>query len=720
MPISAQNSLLQLSPVQPIDLGFGQEDELALEKLRLMKQEFAETKRRNAVMEEQARQHEAGEMRRAELSLQQQREKAEAQARAKQEEQKRALMAEFQKYRDAGDVEGIHSLVPSMQAAGMNMDYLGDDEEGLPSFQIDFDGQAAQREEDARAAQAAPYGEEAPPGASGSFEEMYAAPEPTESAVQSLSRLGALGPGLTRGSLDEAPPENLSDEDLLGRAQAASAHYEANGEAMRAPDAPDIMGGIPKNVIDFGAQQESIKRRLDPALGALQRAYPDRMQDSVGETNAAAAGMALPATKSLELAKSLRAGPDAALADQFREEAATRKEKAAKEPKPLTRSEIDALAKGGEARAKETFDNQDIPGAFSRSKAASGIVKVLTDDDPNNDLAIAFELPNMLGSKGAQSNKDLAVALGLDAMSTIDQIVEKMTRIVKGGFTEMRKESLLGIIKDRVAKDDNLVYDFLDAIDTSAKETQDPDVARGLRDYAKRNVPKVYRDAWLEDKGIDPNSAELEGGGAQYDPTDVNEEADPNEGEPDMDTDDIEAELEAQAKKAGLDVKRILPLMRTESGGNPKAKNQSGSSARGLFQFTDETARHFGLKDADEYAELPAAKQIELGIKRFKAIGLGKDSTAEDYDLANAAPAYVGKPDDTVIEEYKSGTDFGDKVRAQNRGWIPADGGEITVGSIKAFYAKHRSGAAKEAAKKTDEKARSSADEDMLKDLSEQ
>jgi hypothetical protein len=34
-------------------------------------------------------------------------------------------------------------------------------------------------------------------------------------------------------------------------------------------------------------------------------------------------------------------------------------------------------------------------------------------------------------------------------------------------------------------------------------------------------------------------------------------------------------------------------------------------------------------------------------------------------------------------------------VREQNPGWVPPDGGEITVGSIKAFYQRGRGGGGK-------------------------
>jgi hypothetical protein len=91
----------------------------------------------------------------------------------------------------------------------------------------------------------------------------------------------------------------------------------------------------------------------------------------------------------------------------------------------------------------------------------------------------------------------------------------------------------------------------------------------------------------------------------------------PGDAGPTMPAGEIEEELMVQAEKAGLDFEQILPLMRTESGGDPTVKNKMGSSASGLFQFTDKTAKAYGLKSAAEYAALPPAKQIELGIRRF-------------------------------------------------------------------------------------------------------
>lgn len=170
----------------------------------------------------------------------------------------------------------------------------------------------------------------------------------------------------------------------------------------------------------------------------------------------------------------------------------------------------------------------------------------------------------------------------------------------------------------------------------------------------------------------------------------------------------------AQAAEAGLDYEQILPLMRTESGNDPTVRNRMGSSASGLFQFTDKTARAYGLKNAAEYAALPPAEQIALGIRRFKGLGLDENSDADDYAMANAAPGYIGRPDDTPIKEYASGTPDGDDVRAKNPGWVPPDGGEITVGSIKAFYRRHRGGGG---AKKTETAAKPGPKDQAALDL---
>jgi hypothetical protein len=255
------------------------------------------------------------------------------------------------------------------------------------------------------------------------------------------------------------------------------------------------MGSVPKNVIDTGAMQKQRAQRLGPVMENLVRGMPQAYQAETRANNEAALASGLPAEKAFAEARANRGLAETALRDERNNEAELAKAEKAAAPKQLSRKDIDILAKGGEARAKETFNNLALDEAPRRIQAAETMIELLKDERGGNDLAIAFELPNMLGSKGAQSNKDLAVALGIDAMSTVDQIKERLHGIIDGGFTELRKEDLIGIIQHKVDTDEESLYGFLDAIEESSAHATDPDVARGLRDYAERNVPPEYRDA---------------------------------------------------------------------------------------------------------------------------------------------------------------------------------------------------------------------------------
>lgn len=684
MAINPQGLMQRLSPLASLDFGAMAKAGMAREQLELTRAQLEETKRRNREDENLRRIAEAGEMRRAEMMIQRQRDADAAEAERLRDTERRKLYGEAMKYREAGDIEGIEALIPSMQAAGMNVDRLGDDGSGLPAYQIDWDGKAAADAESARAAQAAPY--EVPAGAYGSMEEAAGAPAP-ESAVQSLSRLGGLGyPSLSeRGNLDSAGIGSSDDIDASGQsvAERVAATYGTPGEksATRGPDAPDLMGAVPKNVLDFGAMNQQAARRLDPALGALQRSYTEPFQDSVGDTNAAARAMGLPATATLELANRLRAGPNAAIEGELDREDRRRAKEKEDMPKPLTRRDILALSKGGSDQAKEMYDNRGIDDTFVRSAGAQAIVDILEDDDPNNDMAIAFELPNMLGSRGAQSNKDLAVALGLDAMSTVDQIKEYLTRIVEGGFTELRKESLIGIIRNKMEKDDELIYEFLDAIDEAAKLTTDPDVRSGLEKYAVGNVPKDYRDAWAEARGelgAEAGSPPPPSGGEPM-PTAPGgrrmREIQPTAGSM-RDDDDFMNAIHDEAEKAGLDATEILPLIAAESGGDPRARNRKGSSARGLIQFLDSTAQSYGFKDSAEFASLTRAQQAPVIVQYLKDKGVTADHDRGDIYVAIAAPDALDRADEHVV--YRSGTDEYDK----NTTWDLDGDGEITRGEL--------------------------------------
>lgn len=546
MALDTNAALLKLNPITPLGLDLPDRKQASMERerLKLMREQFEEAKRQNVEDNELRRMHEAGEMTRARMQTERLEAQAKAEAAAELLKQKRAAHEAMLKYEDAGDFEGMSNAANQLNELGGRAELLGTDEQGFPAWQVDLDGDAAREQEAQQEERAATYG-------------------PRETAPQSLDRLGALGyPSLSeRGNLDgtgagEAPP--LSTEDAFRSAQHAArgpdevttepapaadpnqepapwspetlaaadeadaaqnyaepgrstpmapppglepSIFQATGRPARKPAAPDLMGGVPKNSIDTGAMAAATKQRLGPVMANIEASMPQAYRESTRLNNEASTSMGLPADKALDRSLQLRGASDAATARELDAERDAEKARLAKAPKELTRMDIDSLAEGGEKRAKETFDNLGIDEVPRRVAAAHAMIDILEDDDPNNDNAIAFELPNMLGSKGAQSNRDLAVALGLDGMSTFNQIKERITRIINGGFTEMRKDSLAGIIKKKIETDEESVFGFLDAIDESSARATDPDVRRGLLDYAARNVPKEYRDAHGKAKG---------------------------------------------------------------------------------------------------------------------------------------------------------------------------------------------------------------------------
>lgn len=58
----------------------------------------------------------------------------------------------------------------------------------------------------------------------------------------------------------------------------------------------------------------------------------------------------------------------------------------------------------------------------------------------------------------------------------------------------------------------------------------------------------------------------------------------------------IEAEIRAAANRAGLNPLKALAIAKCESNLNPLATNHQGSTAKGLFQFTDPTWKYIQAK----------------------------------------------------------------------------------------------------------------------------
>ena len=137
--------------------------------------------------------------------------------------------------------------------------------------------------------------------------------------------------------------------------------------------------------------------------------------------------------------------------------------------------------------------------------------------------------------------------------------------------------------------------------------------------------------------------------------------------------------------------KQLWEVLRNET--NPKdplpvrlqQKNKKGSSATGLFQFTERTANWLGTS-TKEIAKMSLPEQVLLYKKYLEKWGWKKDTPLA---MMQAAPAYANKPDDFIVYTEQSNPEEYEK----NLAWVPLDkkgkrieGAPITVGSIKAYY----------------------------------
>lgn len=683
MPLDLNRMLMQLSPVQPVDFGSGQKS-YAREQLELARQQFEETKRQHEEQNATARLAAANALTVAQLGAQKAREKTAAEAAAKLQEQRLAGVQKVSDLATAGNAEGALAMSPVLDMLGSGLELQGQSD-GLPRMRVIPNRAADDQAEAARLAQASPVDPEGEAGTRPS-DEVYGATGSRETAAQSLDRLAALGyPTNDTGTMDAPEAISASGQlDSSGKSVAdrVAATYGTPGEktATAAPDEEDDVGGVPRDVIDMGALHQLTLRRLNPALKAAGEAYGDKpSEESAKKTAEMAAASGLPMDKALELFDKGRQAPDALRRTQLLTEAQQDKFRETRDD--LTPMQVEQLTTMGTKDAKDAFKSNDVTGAVNAMQAADTVTALMKGDKRNQEKAVNY-LMMMTHNKGQQTEADALRVIGAGQLNSIEQLEEWLHKKVKGGFSPEEINAIQEFVDGERDRNKGIAFDYLDRMNEATNDPTSHERRRtGVRQFVDRNVPNWVRDEYDATKKAESEEDDKAGISRDRQPT-AGKDGTPNYAA----MNDVDLELEGQAMEAGLDPDAIRPLVRTESGGDPTVKNHMGSSASGLFQFTDETAQKYGLKNAAEYAALPPEKQIELGIKRFKDIGLDEHSTRDDYAIANAAPGYVGKSDDKVIDQYKAGTPFGDDVRRKNPGWIPADGADITVGSIKRFY----------------------------------
>jgi hypothetical protein len=283
---------------------------------------------------------------------------------------------------------------------------------------------------------------------------------------------------------------------------------------------------------------------------------------------------------------------------------------------------------------------------------------------------------------GAQSDADAERMTGESKATVIERIGNWIYTATHGGFTEEIRQSMLDYAKHLSEQQRSEVHDYLERGFKSADAEEDPLARQGARHFIERNIPSHILQDYDKESGDEPDKP-----GAAPDAADEGEEPDAPEG-----GGDFKETLSSHAADAGLDSGPMLRVMGGESnGGDPTAANPH-SSARGIIQMLDSTARNYvnprtgeHFKDADEYGALTAAEQAPIAVDyfadKFKAAGITHPKP-EDYALAVAAPAFVGKSaqDDLVVYPKDS------RNWKDNKPWRPADDGDITVGSIIDYY----------------------------------
>lgn len=136
------------------------------------------------------------------------------------------------------------------------------------------------------------------------------------------------------------------------------------------------------------------------------------------------------------------------------------------------------------------------------------------------------------------------------------------------------------------------------------------------------------------------------------------------------------SQLNSMKKKyPSLTENELFGMIKGESGFNPTAQNKD-SGAAGLFQFIPSVAKELGYS-TKEILNMSPAEQLKVYDKYLSKWNYSGNNS---LGIVQAAPAYANKPPNTVV--YKKGS----KAWKQNPGWVPSDGGDITVASINSYY----------------------------------
>jgi len=649
--IDFASMLLQPTKTSPWDLspsGAG----TARENLKLARERFKWDKKRAEESDRLERERLKAEEAKARLA-------AEATKEAKLREDRLKAYGDFTKATGEGNVEGAQAMVPLLHSLGMDIELEGE-EGGLPRYRVGMDAAEVQAEEDQRAAQTSPYGE-------------------GETAEQSLSRLGAMGLGGETGSL--LPPLGIRSSDEVDPETGASvadrvaATYGMPGEktATRAPDTEDFTGGVPKNVIDMGANAAATLHRLDPALKGAVAAYPDEQTRAAAEQiRQGLRGSGLPLAKQLEAFEKGISGPASQRNALIAADA--QKEKFRETRDELTVVQGEQFKTTGFGRAETSFKTNNVGDSVQAIEAAD-MVEDLLDSGPRNHGKTVNYLMKMTGQKGSQTEGDALRTIGGGQIGSIDELFDWLHKQSGKGFSPELQASIRDFAKLARDRAESNAYGWLDNM---GKQMGNPKtherVRAGYEEFRDAALPPWLLRQYAEDR----KEARDEGSAGDRGKKTAELSA-PSENADLAEMSDFDLELEGAALENDLDPAKIRRIIGPESGGDPKAVSSAGAS--GVLQIMPDHLKRMGI-EPEEFRKLSATEQLPYVMRFFKDNGITSESSADDYALAVGAsdPKWRSAPDNTVI--YPKGS----AAWKQNPAWRPADGGDITKESMLRFY----------------------------------
>lgn len=511
--------------------------------------------------------------------------------------------------------------------------------------------------------------------------------EGAEAFIPQLEMLGG-GVDITR-SPSGFPSYRIHDDAAKDRrieAERAPLFREMASPEFDQPQAPPPP--TTGHVLDTNAMQQQTLQRLSPYLSAQVESYPEGpYRDSAALTQQGVEALGLSAADSATRFRTDRQGVDQAVKDTLdAEEAAA--------PKELDEMQKSTLRGRGEKGAHETFKDQKVPEALEARKNGLMLLEMFDKKDPRLAQVLGPAIMSMAGVKGTQSDRDLAETLGASRQTYLEQGIDWFRqRFIEGGFSPEQEKAFRTWIEEGIDQATLQTYNFMDTARGRIHAGDESEEERtGWRNFLLRMPPDIreeyelYRhdagDDTAEADVLDRRTASAEMAGGQYDP---------NQAEPG--SDDFDIELESMAMESDLDPEKIRRVMGPETGGtmSPSARNPE-SGATGLIQFLPSVARSLGTT-TEELSKMSATEQLPFVMRYLSERGVTSDSPQSDYILAVAAPAFIGRRPETVV--YRKGS----KAWEQNPGWRPPDGGDITVGSIQAFYGEGASAGAAPVAK---------------------